>query len=610
MTGPSPDLLQVSDLRVEASDGSYRIVDEVSLSVGRGCALGVVGESGSGKTTVAMALLGFTRPGTRIAKGSVALDGRDLLGLSTAELVKVRGRRISYVPQDPATGLAPNVRVGDLLRQMLTVHGGEREGRLAEILEATQLPTSKDFQRRYPFELSGGQQQRVAIGLALICEPHVVVMDEPTTGLDVTTQSRLIEVIRELVTGTGTSLVYVSHDLGVVRSLANDVAVMYGGRVVEEGPVDQVFGDPIHPYTRGLLEAVPRASTLAYRPRSIPGDAVEPWNWPTGCPFGPRCATHTEVCDHGMPAPSHPAPSRTVRCTNVSSVSTSLLPLEPFARVPTVALHQRDRVLMVEHLNAGFGTKSLFAGKAPSRVVRDVGFEVIRGDCLALVGESGSGKTTTLRCIAGLHVPISGKLEFEGIPLRGDVRLRSSDVRRRIQLVPQNPDSSLNPRHSVGQIIARPIALFSKLPRAERSALVSKLLERVHLSAAMARRFPRELSGGEKQRVAIARALAADPHLLLCDEVVSALDVAVQAGILQLIDELRESANATIVLVTHDLGVVRSVANRVVVMSSGSICESGETQAIFENPRHEYTKELLAAIPHLGPNDYPGAPPA
>lgn len=604
--------LVVEGLRVEGTDRSFRVVDEVSLTVGSGKTLGIVGESGSGKTTVAMALLGFTRAGTVITSGQVRVGGENLLALSPRELTARRGSRISYVPQDPSTGLPPNVRVGALLRQMLAAHGGAgdaADAKIAAILEATQLPSTREFRGRYPFELSGGQQQRVAIALALICEPDVVVMDEPTTGLDVTTQSRLLAVVRELVEESGTSMVYVSHDLGVVRSLADDVSVMYGGRVVEHGPVDKIFSAPRHPYTRGLLEAVPRASRRSYRPRAIPGDAIEPWNWPSGCPFAPRCPDVADHCHDGMPPETRWDDDRLIRCANVAAADARLPMLEPIAWAPAVgAATSGTPVLTVESLDAGYGRRQLFGRATTSAVVKAVSFTVARGECVALVGESGSGKTTTLRCIAGLHLPSAGTIAFDGTPLARDVRSRAADDRRRIQLVPQNPDSSLNPRHTVGDIIARPLALFRRASRAERPARVRELLERVHLRAATAQRNPRELSGGEKQRVAIARALAASPSLLLCDEVVSALDVAVQAGILSLLDELRAQTDMTIVFVTHDLGVVRSVSSRVVVMNQGAICEVGSTQGVFEDPQHPYTRELLAAIPHLGAVDYPGEP--
>jgi len=611
-TGDS-GLLVANQLQVQGNDATFTIVEGVDLVIPKGRTLGIVGESGSGKTTVAMGLLGFSREGTRISAGSVSLSGENILSLSPADLRARRGRDISYVPQDPSTGLHPGIRIGVALREMLSVHTSNVENidaRVEQVLRETQLPTDAEFQRRYPFELSGGQQQRVAIALALVCRPSVIIMDEPTTGLDVTTQARLIEVIRDLVKVNGTSLVYVSHDLGVVRSLDDDVAVMYGGRIVEQGPVDEVFTNPMHPYTRGLLEAVPRALTKAFKPRAIAGDAVEPWDWPTGCPFAPRCSLHSAECDVSMPAAVWPNQSHMIRCLNFEDALKEKIALEPVERKNDQGTENapKEIVLTIKNLHASYSCSKLLKGKNLTDAVNDVSFSVEIGSCLAIVGESGSGKSTTLRCIAGLHEPRLGVMEFKGEVLSGRPRQRHGDIRRLVQIVPQNPDSSLNPKMTVGEIIERPLALYSRVPKEARHQRVLELLELVHLRPAMGARYASELSGGEKQRVAIARALAAEPSLLLCDEVVSALDVAVQAGILELLEELRNDLGMTLVFVTHDLGVVRSIASQVVVMKNGQVVETGTTKEIFENPRDTYTQELLGAIPHLRPTDYPGAP--
>ena len=290
------NLLTVEKIQVQDNNSQFTIIDDVSFDIQRGQTFGIVGESGSGKTTVAMALLGFSREGTKITSGSVYLEGENLLSLPTNALRSRRGNEIAYVPQDPSTGLNPNMRISESLREMLAIHVPDESNpkdRIAEVLEMTQLPSDLVFQRRYPFELSGGQQQRIAIALALICKPKIIVMDEPTTGLDVTTQSKLILVIQKLIKETNTALVYVSHDLGVVRSIVDQVAVMYGGRIIEQGKVSDVFSNPAHPYTRGLLEAVPRATSRAYRPKAIPGSAVEPWDLPPGCPIA-KC--HLLTC--------------------------------------------------------------------------------------------------------------------------------------------------------------------------------------------------------------------------------------------------------------------------------------------------------------------------
>jgi len=601
---PMAPMLEVRDLRVGGADGSFTIVEDVSFTLAPGRQLGLVGESGSGKTTLAMALLGFAQPGIAISGGEVNLAGIDMLALDEKQRRRRRGRDIAYVPQDPATGLSPGMPVGRALRETLDIHDPSEpdvDGRIVQALRDAQLPDDVGFQRRYPHQLSGGQQQRVAIALALICRPSTIVMDEPTTGLDVTTQARLLDVVSNVVAEHRIALVYVTHDLGVVRNLVDEVAVMYGGRIVESGDVDDVFERPRHPYTRRLLEAVPRIAPTAFQPRAIPGAAVEPWDWPAGCPFAPRCDHRTGECDAAMPPAEALAPGRVLRCFNWQALPDGPVGLAPARAVtadPAVA-SAAPALLEVCGLQAGYGGDRL--------AVAGVSFEVVKGTCTAVVGESGSGKTTTLRCIAGLHKPGGGAIAFDGVELAGRARERDGMLRRRVQLVPQNPDSSLNPRRTIEEIVGRPLRQFLGLRGAQQRSRTRELLERVRLGGGMARRYPRELSGGQRQRVAIARALATEPDLLLCDEVVAALDVAVQAGILELLDELRTSLGTTILFVSHDLAVVRSISAHVVVMESGQVRETGPTEAIFRTPQHPYTRALLDAVPELSPTDYPGS---
>jgi len=606
-------LLKVEKIQVCDNSLRFKIIDDVSFDLQRGQTFGIVGESGSGKTTVAMTLLGFNREGTKITSGSVCIDGENLLSLPTKVLSSYRGKKIAYVPQDPSTGLNPNMRISESLREMLAVHvSDERDlnNRIAEVLEMTQLPSDLAFQRRYPFELSGGQQQRVAIALALICRPKIIVMDEPTTGLDVTTQSKLILVIKKLIQDTNTALVYVSHDLGVVRSIVNQVAVMYGGRIVEQGKVSDVFSRPAHPYTRGLLEAVPRATARAYRPKAIPGSAVEPWDLPSGCPFTPRCSFKSSDCDSKMPPVELLGDNRMVRCFNLTEASKykpNLIVLERKELEETESRLKNVKLEVIE-ISAGYKTFRWYRDSSHNDAITAVSFSVSSGNCVAIVGESGSGKTTTLRCIAGLHKPKSGIIRFDHLIVGNTSRLRSLETRRRIQMIPQNPDSSLNPHRCIGDIIGRPIDLYFKLSTRQKAEKIEQLLDRVHLKTNILSRYSRELSGGEKQRVAIARALAAEPELLLCDEVVSSLDVAVQAGILELLQELQIKMGMTLIFVSHDLGVVRSIASEVIVMKKGMVVESNLTHRIFETPQQPYTLELLNAIPNLGESDYPGEP--
>ena len=502
--------------------------------------------------------------------------------------------------------------VGNQLEEMLDPDASatEREAALRSAWEGAQLPFEPEMLGRYPHQLSGGQQQRVAIAMALVCEPQVIVMDEPTTGLDVLTQDRLIDVIIGLREQRTVSIVYVSHDLGVVRNLVDAVAVMYGGRVVETGPVDDIFRDPAHPYTRRLLEAVPRVGADTRELRGIPGSAVEPWNRPAGCPFAPRCDIRIERCDLEMPPSetAHGSAARRVSCwrageafgASYDRAATAALVVQPTGARSRAILEVSDLVASYRGRRLGIGK-----GRQPNIAVRGISFSLSIGECLAVVGESGSGKTTLGRCLAGLHRPLSGELRFDAQPLGALAQERPADVRRRIQLVFQDPDSSLNPHMSIGRIVRRPLRQFFDLSRDDEAARVTELLEQVHLPPSVRNRMPRELSGGEKQRVAIARALAADPELLICDEITSALDVAVQASILELLKELREEQALALLFISHDLAVVRSISDRVLVLRSGEIVELAGRESLFDSPDAAYSKELLEAVPDLRPGDYP-----
>jgi peptide/nickel transport system ATP-binding protein len=614
----SPDErgLAVAGLRVDAVAAGVDIVDEVGFSVAPGSALGIVGESGSGKTTVALALLGYARPGTRVVSGGVRVDGLDMLALDEERLRSARGRLISFVPQNPATALAPSMRVGRQVEEMLELHrpGSDATAMLKAAWEGAQLPHDEEFLRRYPHQLSGGQQQRVSIAMALACEPSVVVMDEPTTGLDVITQARLLDVIRDLRSSRDAIIVYVSHDLGVVRNLVDRVAVMYGGRLVEEAQVDDLFRRPQHPYTQRLLEAVPRVRRTTTRLRGIAGSAVEPWNRPAGCPFAPRCGYRVARCDSAMPAPEPvPGAAHVVRCWRTDDVRAATLRRSAGEPSPAIALPgsapppSDGPLLEVRDLWATYKQRRGSGGAVRVNAVAGVSFDVAAGACLAVVGESGSGKTTLARCLAGLHAPLSGAIRFAGQPLAPLARRRDLAVRRRLQIVFQNPEASLNPTMTVGAIVRRPLRQFFSLGRAEEQQRVADLLERVRLPAEIAARMPRELSGGQQQRVSIARALAAEPDLLICDEVTSALDVSVQANLLELLAGIRASLAMAMVFISHDLAVVRSISDDVVVMRAGEIREAGPRDDLFGRPGDGYTRQLLLASPDLRDEDYPAA---
>jgi peptide/nickel transport system ATP-binding protein len=601
----------VSGLRVESLTHGVDIVADISFTVAKGEALGVVGESGCGKTTMAMALLGYAKPGTRVAEGRVQLGDDDLLATGQRGLQQARGRRVSFVPQNPPKALSPGMRVGRQVAEMLAVHGFTDVGdRVRAAFEAAQLPTNEAFLQRYPHQLSGGQQQRVAIAIAFACSPDLIVMDEPTTGLDVITQARLLDVIADLRENRDAAIVYVSHDLGVVRRLVDRVLVMYGGSVVEEGLADELFEHPRHPYTRRLLEAIPRVRRQAIRPVGIPGSAVEPWNRPAGCVFAERCDFAIDVCRAERPSLLATSEGSLVRCSRLQHVDANAKPQPVMLREPRAedgVERPSEARLVVRDLVAGYRGGSTWRGRRTlsTIAVRDVSFELAAGHCLAVVGESGSGKTTLARCIAGLHAPASGEVLLDGARLGPTSRERSREDRRGVQMVFQDPDSSLNPSMNVGQIIGRPLRQFLGLRGRAEAKRVGELLELVRLPAAFRIRAPWTLSGGEKQRVALARALAAEPQVLVCDEVTSALDVAVQASMLELLDELRTRLEMSMLFISHDLAVVRTISDAVLVLESGHVREAKNTEAVFTAPAAIYTRALLDAIPDLRPGDYP-----
>jgi len=603
--------LAVDDLRVDLDGTATDVVSDISFRCPAGGAVGIVGESGSGKTTVGLALLGYTRPGMSIRSGRVVIDGTDLLSLAPALATRARGRTISYVPQEPAKALSPAMRVGRQIAEMLD---GQADGqvlrdRVAAACQAAQLPVDPGLLRRYPHELSGGQQQRVAIAMALAADPRVVVMDEPTTGLDVMVQARLLDVIRRIRAETGTSIVYISHDLGVVRSLVDYVVVLYGGRIVEEGSVDEIFRSPAHPYTRRLIAAVPRIDGPRLPLRGIPGSAPQPSTRPPGCPFAPRCGLVIDQCEQQMPPPTS-TPGGQVRCWRAGETEPDPAGTAPTAgRAGRPELSPAVELLTLTDLHATYRQKiSLLRGSRDTATVAvaSLSLTIDDGECVALVGESGSGKTTIARCVAGLHKWASGQMTFAGSPVPADPRKRGSALRRSIQMVFQDPDGSLNPRMQVDELIGRPLKRnFNLAPRA-RTARVTELLDLVHLPASYLHRYPAELSGGEKQRIALARALGARPRLLVCDEITSALDVAVQASILELLMELRGELAMAMLFISHDLAVVRAISDRVVVLRAGVVRESRATDELFAAPQDTYTSELLAAVPDLLPEDYSG----
>lgn len=548
-------VLEVCDLTVRTPAGRI-IVDAVDLQLYDGEVLAVVGESGSGKTTTALALLGYFRDGAQLVRGEVRVGDVEVLAVPEKQRRRLRGRSIAYVPQDPTTSLNPAHRIGRLLGEALGFVGDDTTERRLELLELVHLPSTPALLKRYPFELSGGQQQRLAIAIALAARPQVVVLDEPTTGLDVTTQQHIVDLVRELADTGQAAFVYISHDLAVVSAVADRVAVMHTGRVVDTGGTASVLRTPEHPYSRLLVATAPDA-------RGVSVVLDEDGHRPRGDDFDSDRWTRLSV----VPVPPSPEPG-------------------PGA----------DDVLRVEGLVVTYGR-----GHGARTVLRGADLTVKAGECVGLVGESGSGKSTLGRAVAGLVAPTSGRILLDGTSLGPHARRRSLEQLRALQLIYQNPDRSLNPRESVAEAIARTLLSFERgLSAAGRAARVREVADRVELPLGLLRRMPRELSGGEKQRVAVGRALVARPRVLICDEVTSALDVSTQAAIIQLLRDLTADG-LSLLYITHDLGAVRSLAHRIAVLNAGEICESGPTEDVLDRPSHTYTRELIACTPLLQP---------
>lgn len=600
-------------------DRWVNVIERVSFSVRPGEVFGLVGESGCGKTTTALTLLGYHRPGARISGGKVYFRGRDILQMSERELRHLRGSRIGFVPQDPVTALSPAMRVGSQILETLDTHRACRNRRQAhdrmlDLLSQVQLPQS--LADNYPHQLSGGQQQRIMIAMALCCGPDLLVLDEPTTGLDVTTQAQVLELLVGLQADQGMTMVYVTHNLGVLAWIADKIGVMYAGQLVEEAPAKGIFRSPSHPYTRGLIAAVPKITAPSQEVTVRLRGRLERDKLPLGCPFAPRCDFGDEKCRFEPQTLQAVGVDHKVACWRWMEVQ-ALVDIK--TRPPVRAKRQADVA------RAGASDKSLLAvsdldcaytfegglipwRRRPQTVVRNVCFTIAPNETFGLVGESGSGKSTIARAVGGLLLPTAGEIAYDGQSTTVLAQRRSKELRRDIQLVFQNPNASLNPRHRVLEIIGRPLEFFFGMSGKELRHEVEGLLERVELDPSYASRYPDQLSGGERQRVAIARGLAARPRLLLCDEILSGLDVSVQWNILELMRRLQAEREMAYLFISHDLAVVRSLAQRVGVLYRGELWEVGLVEEVFQPPFHPYTHMLLSAVPEADPEWRPKLP--
>jgi peptide/nickel transport system ATP-binding protein len=603
-------IISVNDLSIGFSGHNgvtLPILRNIDLAVASGETVGLVGESGSGKSTLALAMMGYLKSGLRVLQGETRFRGHDTFGLSARELETIRGGDLALIPQNAGQSLTPTLRIGAQIEEALRLHSsvalGDQKNRVIELLEKVRLPDPAGLVARFPHELSGGQQQRVAIAMALAGEPNALLLDEPTTGLDVTTQAHVLELLRDLTREAGTAMVYVSHDLGAIARVCDRVAVMYAGEIVLEGESRKVLRAPVHPYARGLIASIPRLSSPNL-PLAMEGRPPQPGGAGEGCAFATRCPLAEERCRFERPQPSRTSSDQLVRCHLHERVA-----IDAAAGAMRAARSRNIEgveceapILALDGLSISYarqGVLDQLLGRTPRAVptVDDVSLVIQKGETIGIVGESGSGKSTILKAIAGLIQPRAGTIMFgNSTSLEGSVTRRTSDTLRQIQLIFQNPDESLNPRHTIGEILAQPLRLYFGLDGVALRQRSIALLERVRLGSHYLERLPSQLSGGEKQRVAIARAFAAEPKIILCDEVTSALDVSVQAAVLDLLDELRAEESVTYLFVSHDLAVVRALADRVVVLYQGRICEVGSAASVYAWPAHPYTEVLLGAV--------------
>jgi peptide/nickel transport system ATP-binding protein len=625
MTSAEP-VLEVSGLTTRFRRGSRAVtaVDSVSFAVRRGECVGLVGESGSGKSTVALSLTRLLPAGGRVESGTVRLNGREMLSLDEAALRQIRGNEVGTVFQDPMSALNPTMTIGRQIMEPLRLHrhasGSEARARALEVLELVGVPRPAERLAAYPHQLSGGLRQRVMIAIALACEPQLLIADEPTTALDVSIQAQILDLIEDLRERLSMAVILITHDLGVVATRTDRVMVMYAGRIVERARTAELLGRLRHPYTEALIEAVPRLDRDRREPlRAIPGQPPDPAELPSGCAFHPRCRHAQAECASVVPVlagtaersaapdghewsclhpveridpigPVDPAPAR--------AVTVAEPPPAP-ALASVTAAPDAEEILVFERLSKSFAVPAggILPRSAQLRAVSDVSFAVRRGETFGLVGESGSGKTTIGRMAVALERPSDGRVLWDGEDM---TRLRGRELRGRrrdLQLVYQDPYAALDPRRTIGASIGEPLAIQRIGSRAERHARVRELIAEVGLPQRAMDSHPHDFSGGQRQRVGLARALALNPRLVVADEPVSALDVSVQAQILNLMRRLQERHSLTYVLISHDLSVVRYLSDRIGVMYLGKLVEIAPAEALFAQPAHPYTHGLMQAIP-------------
>ena len=617
-------VLSVRDLRVSFASEAGRVdaVRGVSFDLEAGKTLGIVGESGSGKSVTSLAVMGLLDENAKVS-GSIVFDGQELLGKTDAQLSTIRGNGISMIFQDPLTSLTPVYTIGAQLIEALTVHRNlsikEATARSIDLLKLVGITEPEKRMKSFPHEFSGGMRQRVVIAIAMANDPKLIIADEPTTALDVTIQAQILDLIEKAQAETGAAVMMITHDMGVVARTADDVMVMYAGKPVEQAPVRELFHQTRMPYSIGLLGAIPRVDKAEKEPLTpIKGNPPLLIDLPDACPFADRCPIVMDACRTSepelLPVLTGGGEEHRAACIRANEITDGGLlgglPVYPVREAPESPLtrlprEQRPITLEVKNLTKTFPLlKGAFLKRKVGEVhaIKGISFDVREGETLAIVGESGSGKTTTLLQIMDMVKQTEGDIVIAGTSVN-DIRSHKVEraLRRDIQIVFQDPMGALDPRMTVADIISEPLSAIGT-PKAEAHRRVKELMDLVGLNPAHSDRFPQAFSGGQRQRIGIARALSTNPKILVLDEPVSALDVSIQAGVINLLDDLKVKLGLSYLFVAHDLSVVRHIADRVAVMYLGDFVEHGDVDDVFDNPQHPYTKALLSAIPVPDPD--------
>jgi len=598
------------DVKFQVADGEILALRDVSLEIRQGETVGLAGESGSGKSTLAFAIVRYLDANGWVDSGSITFDGVDLLSATDTQLRSIRGNRIAHVAQNPGNSLNPSMRIGKQIREAVELHqnpesDAEANERVYEVLDQVNLPDPEGIAQRYPHELSGGQQQRAMLAIGLSCNPDLLILDEPTTGLDVTTQAKFLDLLQELKSEYDAGILLITHNLGVISEIADRVNILYAGEMLEKGPVETVFTSPANPYTQALLATTPEMSEDK-EILPIPGQIPELDRIPDGCIFADRCEYVTEECRTGSIAMEtvDSTIDHQSRCHYWEEVQNTEVeravdtgerrtPGEPIMTIDSLRKYYDEGTVLTNFLT----------DHSPVKAVNDVSLTIHESEAVGLVGESGCGKSTLGRTLLKLHPATDGSITYADRDIDDLSKEELNEFRSECQIIFQDPEGSLNPSRTVREILARPLVLFTDMDEAEREERTEELLTQVNLGLDVIDKKPHELSGGQQQRVAIARAFAARPSLIVLDEPVSSLDVSVQASILNLLDDLCEEYGTSYLLISHDLSVIEEICDRVAVMYLGGIIETGTTAQVFEPPYHPYTRSLLSSIPTLDPHE-------